>query len=95
MGRSEKKKNVPNELQISSEAHGKKVLISVTSLLVGKLWAGGFHDSQAELSWVTLSDAGKSQGGGCSRFGLRGVIETCCPLALRYIISSSLVMSKG
>lgn len=95
MGRSEKKKNVPNESQISSEAHGKKGLISVTSLLVGKLWAGGFHDSQAEHSWVTLSDVGKSQGGGCSRLGLRGVIETCCPLALRYIISSSLVMSKG
>ena len=58
MGRSEKKKNVPYESQISSEVHGKKVLISVTSLLVGKLWAGGFHDSQTEHSRVTLSDGG-------------------------------------
>lgn len=72
----------------------KKVLISVTSLLIGKLWAGGFHDSQAEHSRVTLSDEGKSWGGGCSRIGLRGVIETRCPLALRHIISSSWVMSK-
>lgn len=35
---------MPNELLISSEAHGKKVFISVTSQLTGKLWAGGFHD---------------------------------------------------
>lgn len=42
-----------------------------------------------------MSDEGKSQGRGCSLTGLRGVSETCCPLALRQTISSSWVMLRN
>lgn len=57
----------------------------MTSLLTGKLWAGGFHDPD-EASQVTVSDEVKCQGRRCTLIGLMGVTETCCPLAFRQII---------
>jgi hypothetical protein len=44
-----------------------KVFIPVTSLLIGKLWAGRFHDPDAgESSLVTVSDGVKLQDRMCS-----------------------------
>lgn len=38
----------------------------MTSLLIGKLGAGGFHDPKTLGARVTVSDEGKSQGRRCS-----------------------------
>lgn len=82
---------MPKESLISSGAHGKKVFVSVTSLLIGKLWAGGFHDPETlGRSRVTGGDEGTSRGGGCSPRA-RGGVETCCALASRPSVSSSRV----
>lgn len=45
----------------------------MTSLLTGKLRAGGFQDPKAVRALVLLGDEGKSQGRGCSRVGQRAV----------------------
>lgn len=41
-----------------------------------------------------MRDEGKPHGGGCCPSGLRGVMNTCYPLALRHSISSSWVILK-
>lgn len=67
----------------------------MTSLLTGKLWAGGFQDPKTASALELLGDEGESQGRGCFRVGQRAVTETCHPLALRYTASSSWVMLRN
>lgn len=87
---------MPEESLISSEAHGKKGFYF--SDLSAHWKTRGWWISwprHCECSRVTVSDEGRSQGRRCSLIGLRGVTETCCPLALTHIISSSRVILRS